>query len=72
MSKQNQNKINSKTLKLKQIVKSANYDQMPTLGIHSPQKFYRTLSISFLPLLVQEKVKPTQLRNHPETFNNPT
>ena len=53
-----------------QLVKSANYDQMPTLGIHSPQKLYRNLSISFLPLLVQVKVKPTQLRNHPETICN--
>ena len=51
-----------------QMVKSANYDQMPTLGIHSPQKLYRTLPIYFLPLLVQIKVKPTPLRNHPETF----
>ena len=51
-----------------QMVKPANYDQMPTLGIHSPQKLHRTLSISFHPLLVHIKVKSTQLRNYPETF----
>ena len=52
------------------MVTFADYDQMPTLGIHSPQKLYRNLSISFLPLLVQVKVNPTQLRNHPKTIGN--
>ena len=61
MSKQNQNKIISKALKIKQIVKSANLAQMPSLGIQSSQKLHKTIPISFHPLLVQVKVNRTQL-----------
>ena len=57
----NENKIKAKTLKIKQIVKSANYDQMPSLSIHSPQKLHRTMPIYFLPLIVHIKVNTIQL-----------